>query len=253
MKEYHEEVSAAAVTAAMTTDTPSDKDSQNRPLPSTIETHITKAGLSTLEADELRHHGKEEPLDSEWLRDVVAAEIDKYERGHHKIASTDGWADPPESSAVRRAAFDLQASRKGDADQEVFIARAERQALRGEDAFQSWVDLHPYRTRTASPTTRALRGVYLQLWSAKEALLFSTPQSKRARLEDPCQTDMRVHIPVQTAVAPVQTSVPSTFPALAQKTVSDNATESPPLLTSQDLQATSFVKSAWEADELMGF
>ena len=40
-------------------------------------------------------------------------------------------------AVVRRAAFELQASRKGDADQEVFLARAERHALKGEDAFQS--------------------------------------------------------------------------------------------------------------------
>ncbi len=187
MNVYTERASAAAVTAAMTVDTPSYTASQNR------------------------------------------------------------------RAAFRRAAFELQASRQGDKDQEVFLARAERQALRGDDAFQSWVDLHPYRTRTASPTTRALRGVYLQLWSAKEALLFSTPQSKRARLADPGQSDMRVHIHAQTAVAPVQTSVPPPFHALAQTTVSDNATETPPLLTSQDLQATTFVQSAWEADELMGY
>ncbi len=130
------------------------------------------------------NYENEEPSKSEWLRDVNTAEIDKIERGYPKIASTDGWADTPESSEVRRAAFDLQASLKGDADQEVFLAQAERHALKGDDAFQSWVDLHPYRTRTASPTTRALQGVYLRLWSAKEALLFSTSQSKRARLEN---------------------------------------------------------------------
>jgi hypothetical protein len=67
-----------------------------------------------------------------------------------------------------------------------------------------------------------------------------------------CFSWLRVHIPVQTAVAPVQTSVPPTFPALAQKTVPDNATKTPPLLTSQDLQTTTFVQSAWEADELNG-
>ena len=234
-------IAAAAVTAAATTSTVSDMETETRPV------HTEQ------EAKELRDYEAEEPRESDWLRDVNAAEMEKIARGYPKVASTDGWADTPQSSEVRRAAFELQASLKGDADHEVFLARAGRHALAGDDAFKRWVDLHPYRSRTATSATRALAGVYLRLWSAKEALLFSTPQSKRARLADPCQTDMRVHIPVQTAVAPVQTSVPPTFPALAQNTVSGNATETPPRLTSQDLQATTFVQSALEADELMGY
>jgi hypothetical protein len=78
------------------------------------------------------------------------------------------------------------------------------------------VDLHPYRSRTASPATRTLAGVYLRLWSAKEALLYSTPQSKRARLENPSQSDMRVHTSAHASAAPAQASVPPIPSAPAQ-------------------------------------
>ena len=208
--------SAAVVIAAASTSTVSDMETETRPVHTDQDVHARNSVQSALEAKELRNYEAEEPRESEWLRLVNEAEIDKIERGYPKIASTDGWADTPESDEVRRAARDILSSLKGDEDHEIFLARAGRHALAGDDAFKTWVDLHPYRSRTASPATRTLAGVYLRLWSAKEALLYSTPQSKRARLENHSQSDMRVHTSANPAAAPAQASAPSVPSSPAQ-------------------------------------
>jgi hypothetical protein len=207
-------VSAAAVIAPASTSTVSDMETETGPVHTAPDLHAGSI-QAALEADELRNYEAEEPRESDWLRQVNDAERDKIERGYPKIASTDGWADTPESDEVRRAARDLHSSLKGDEDHEVFLARAGRHALAGDDAFKTWVDLHPYRSRTASSATRTLAGVYLRLWSAKEALLYSTPQSKRARLENHSQSDMRVHASANPSSAPAQVSVPAILSAPA--------------------------------------
>jgi hypothetical protein len=140
------------------------------------------------------------------LRSVNAAEKEKLEQGYPKMASTDGWPNNRESDEVRQAAWALHTSLQGDSDQAIY--KAGQHALAGDDAFKTWVDQHPWRARTASSATRALAGVYLRLWSAKEALLFSTSQSKRARLDNPSQADARVHCAVTHSTAPAQ--VPAT-------------------------------------------
>ncbi len=128
-------VSAAAVIAAASTSTVSDMETETRPLHTDQDVHARNSVQAALEAKELRNYEAEEPRESEWLRLVNEAEIDKIERGYPKIASTDGWPENPESDEVRRAARDLHASLKGDADHEVFLARAGRHTLAGDDAF----------------------------------------------------------------------------------------------------------------------
>ena len=136
------------------------------------------------------------------------------------MAPTDGWPNNRESDEVRQAAWALHTSLQGDSDQAIY--KAGQHALAGEDAFKTWVDQHPWRARTASSATRALAGVYLHLWSAKEALLFSTSQSKRARFDNPNQADARVHCVVAHSTAPAQapaTVSPSSAPAQVPATV----------------------------------
>ena len=82
--------SAAAVIAAASTSTVSNMETETRPV------HTEQ------EAKELRNYEAEEPRESDWLRDVNAAEMDKIAHGYPKLASTDGWADTPQSSEVRR-------------------------------------------------------------------------------------------------------------------------------------------------------
>jgi hypothetical protein len=136
----------------------------------------------------LQKYDAEEPPESDWLKAVNAAEKEKLEQGYPKIASSDGWPNTRESDELRQAAWALTSSLQGDKDQKVF--KASQHAQGGEEAFKMWVDQHPWRARIASEATRALLGVYLRLWSAKDALTISTSHSKRARLDNPSQADV---------------------------------------------------------------
>jgi hypothetical protein len=70
MKIYTERASAAAVIAAMTTSTVSDKESETPPLLISHDIQATNSVQSALEADELKKYEADEPRASEWLRFV---------------------------------------------------------------------------------------------------------------------------------------------------------------------------------------
>ncbi len=177
----------------------------------------SEQAIKLLEEAELKKYEAEEPRESDWLKAVNAAEREKIANGYPKIASTDGWSNTRESDEVRQAAWELHTSLKGDADLEVF--KAGQHALGGDDAFKVWVDQHPWRSRTASAVTRAKAGVYLRLWSIKEALLYSNEHTKRARCDNPSQADARVHCAVNSTGAPAQ--VPAVVTPVAATTVPD--------------------------------